>query len=119
MPQFLRVPWIRWQRFRITGEVKRQGDGRPCPGLRVAAFDQDHIQDDFLGETMTNADGHFEIRFTDAEFKDLVEAQPDIYLCVFEPGQREPLVDTSYAVRNNASNDEYFEIEIPAGAGSD
>ena len=65
MPQFLRVPWIRWQRFRIAGEMRRPGDGRP--GL----------------------------------------------------GQRDPLVDPPYAVRNNASPGKYFEIEIRAGAGSD
>ena len=73
------------------------------------------MKDDFLGEAVTDAEGAFTIRFTDADFKDVVESQPDIYLCIFAPGHDRPIVDTSCEVRENASNDEYFEIEVPAG----
>ena len=52
---------------------------------------------------------------TDADFKDLLESHPDIYLCVFVPGDPEPIVDTSCEVRENASHEEYFELEVPAG----
>jgi carotenoid cleavage dioxygenase len=113
MPRFLPVPWIRWQRYRVTGVVREEGTQRPLEGLRVAAFDQDVVKDDFLGEAMTDAEGCFEIHFTDADFKDLLESKPDIYLCVFRPDQpSEAIADTSWDVRANASPEEAFEIEI-------
>jgi hypothetical protein len=112
MPRFVPIPWIQWQRFRVTGVVRERESGRPLAGLTVCALDQDVVLDDYLGSTETDASGHFEIRFTDADFKDLVETRPDLYLCIFMPGTREAIHDTSYEVRTNASNDEYFEIEI-------
>lgn len=113
MPKFLPVPWIRWQRFRVEGVVREQESGSPLPGLVVCAFDKDLIKDDYLGETETDAEGRFEIRFTDADFKDAIESHPDLYLCVFSPGSDEPVHDTSFAIRRNASEEEYYDIEIP------
>ncbi len=114
MPRFLPVPWIRWQRYRVAGVIHEEGTGRPLEGLRVAAFDKDVVKDDFLGEAMTDAEGRFEIRFTDADFKDLLESQPDIYLCVFRPdAPAEAILDTSWDVRENASPDEHFELTAP------
>ena len=110
------VPWIRWQRFRVSGVVREQGSQRPLPDLCVQAFDKDVVSDDFLGDCVTDARGAFEIRFSDADFKDLLEARPDIYLRIFAPGRDEPIHDTSYAVRENASQEEFYEIELPAGA---
>ena len=110
-PHLLPVPWIRWQRFRIDGVVREAGSGRPLPGLLVRAFDKDLLKDDFLGECETDAEGRFTIHFTDADFKDVVESQPDLYLCVFEPGASRPILNT--AVRDNATPSEYFEVEVP------
>lgn len=113
MPRFVPVPWIRWQRFRISGVVQSEDSRRPLEGFRVVAFDKDLVKDDFLGEDVTNAAGEFEIRFTDADFKDVLESKPDIYLCAFAPGESDPVVDTSYAIRENASQDEFFELTVP------
>ncbi len=112
MPKFLSVPWMRWQRFRVTGVIREQESGRPLRGLLVRAFDKDLIRDDYLGEAETDGSGRFEIRFSDADFKDAVESQPDLYLCVFVPGRDEPVHDTSFAIRRDASNDEHYEIGI-------
>ena len=95
MPQFLRIPWIQWNRFRVGGEIREKGSQRPLAGLCVRAFDKDLVKDDFLGEAETDAQGRFDIRFTDADFKDFLETRPDLYLCVFVPGQTDPIVDTS------------------------
>ena len=114
MAGMIKVPWIRWQRFRVRGVVRDEASGKPVAGLRVQAFDKDLFSDDFLGDTTTDAEGSFEIRFTDADFKDAVESQPDLYLTVFEPGRHEPIADTSYEIRENASSDEYYEIRVPA-----
>lgn len=114
MPKFLPVPWFRWKRFRVEGVIREQESGRPLAGLLVRAFDKDVIRDDYLGEAETDASGRFEICFTDADFKDVVESQPDLYLCVFAAGRDGPVHDTSYAIRRNASDAEYYEIEISA-----
>ncbi len=110
------MPWFRWQRFRVGGVVREQETGRPLPGLVVCAFDKDLVKDDYLGETQRDESGSFEIRFTDADFKDALESRPDLYLCVFQPGTRVPVHDTSYAIRKNASDVEHYEIEIPPDA---
>jgi hypothetical protein len=114
MSRSIPVPWLRWQRFRVWGVVREEGSERPLSGLRVQAFDKDAVSDDFLGDCSNDEQGRFEIRFTDADFKDVIESQPDIYLMVFAPGRKEPIYDTSYAVRRNASQEEYYEIQIPA-----
>ena len=116
MPDFLQVPWLQWKRFIVSGVVREAESGRAVPGLLVNAFDQDLVKDDYLGQCETDADGRFEIRFTDADFKDVVESRPDLYLCVIAPGSREPVHDTRYEVRENADREEFFEIEIPRTA---
>jgi carotenoid cleavage dioxygenase len=103
---------MQWRRFRVEGVIREQGSGRPLSNLTVRAFDKDLINDDHLGDAVTDANGRFEIHFTDEAFKDAIETRPDIYLSVFEHGGGEPLHDTSYAIRKNASQEEYFEIEI-------
>ena len=113
MPRFLPVPWLRWRRFRVDGVIREQGSGKPLPGLMVCAFDKDLVKDDYLGECETDASGQFKIRFSDADFKDVLESNPDLYLCVFVPGTREPIHDTSYAIRKYAEQVEHYEIEIP------
>lgn len=110
MPRFLPVPWFRWKRFRIDGVVRERSTSRPLAGFQVRAFDKDTVRDDFLGDATTDADGRCAIHFTDAQFKDVFESRPDIYLCIFAPGVDEPVHDTSYAIRENASHEEYFEI---------
>lgn len=116
MPKLIPVPWMRWKRFRVEGQIVEAGTERPLAGLRVQAFDKDLLSDDFLGETVTDDEGRFEIRFTDDDFKDLTESRPDLYLCVFAPDSETPLVDQSGTPRTNASEEESFRIEIPAGA---
>ena len=116
MPKFLPIPWIQWKRHRVWGVVVEAETGRPLQGLLVNALDKDVLMDDFLGQCETDAEGKFEIRFTDADFKDFGETKPDIYLTVFAADSSEPIADTSYAVRENASQEEYFELEIPRAA---
>jgi carotenoid cleavage dioxygenase len=120
MARLLPVPWYRWKRFRVEGVVRERSSGRPLAGFQVRAFDQDVVRDDFLGDATTDADGRFVIHFTDAQFKDVFESRPDLYLCVFAPGVTEPVHDTSYAIRENASHEECFDIavELPGSTPS-
>ena len=48
--------------------------------------------------------------------KDFGETRPDIYLTVFKSDSSEPVADTSCSVRENASREEYFALEIPKSA---
>lgn len=117
MAPSIRVPWYTWKRFRVRGVVVDQATGRPLAGHRVAAFDQDLVYDDFLGDAETDANGEFEIRFLETDFKDMTEVRPDLYLHVFAPDVDTPVVDTSSEVRSDASEDEYYEIRVPTRAG--
>ncbi len=116
MAPSIRVPWYSWKRFRVRGVVVDQTTGRPLAGHRVAAFDKDLVYDDFLGDAETDANGEFEIRFLDTDFKDMTEVRPDLYLQVFAPDSAAAIVDTSGEVRKDASEDEYYEIRIPPRA---
>jgi hypothetical protein len=50
MAKSVPVPWIQWQRYRITGLVREEESERPLPGLMVCAYDKDVIKDEYLGE---------------------------------------------------------------------
>lgn len=103
-------------RFRISGVVREQGSGRALANLLVRAFDQDLLMDDALGSTTTDAEGRFEIQFTELAFQDAVETRPDVYLRVYDPDGHRVLAHTRNAVRRNARAEEHFEIEVPAGS---
>lgn len=102
------------QRFRISGTVGEEETGRPLADLIVRAFDKDVVADDPLGFATTDADGRFEIFYTEAQFRDVVEARPDVYLQVYDRTGRRLLEETRNAVRRNASEDETFQIAISA-----
>lgn len=100
-------------RFVILGAISEIGSRRPLENLIVRAFDKDLVFDDYLGDARSDADGRFEIRFTDEFFSDLAEKHPDIYLKIFDPSGSRELFSTERAVRWNAGAIERFEIEIP------
>lgn len=99
--------------MRLYGSVTEEESGRPLEGLLVRAYDQDLVFDDHLGDTHTNAAGHFELSFSEAQFQDLLETLPDLYLRVFDASGKRLLHSTEREVRRNAQNAERFEIRIP------
>lgn len=101
-------------RFRISGTVAETETGRPLPDLIVRAYDKDLLSDDLLGFTTTDAEGRFEIVYTEAEFRDVVETQPDVYLRIYDRMGRHLLHETRDSVRRNASDDERFHVFISA-----
>ena len=62
----------------------------PLANVKVKAFDVDLIQDDYLGEAVTDASGHFKIYYTEADFSKTIfswlniewPAGPDLYFSV-------------------------------------
>ena len=99
-------------RFRVAGQVVEQESGSPLAGLLVRAHDRDVLYDDDLGEVQTDAEGRFEIVYTEPQFQDVIETRPDLYLRVYDASGR--LVHTTErAIRYDAHVDERYEIAIP------
>lgn len=74
----------------ICGRVVVCNKNIPLSKVKVKAFDVDLIQDDALGEAITDAGGHFKIYYTQADFSKTIfnwlniewPAGPDIYFSV-------------------------------------
>jgi 5-hydroxyisourate hydrolase-like protein (transthyretin family) len=55
--------------YTLSGQITNR-QRQPLPELTVRAYDQDpQSPDNFLGEAVTNEDGRYTIRFTEAQFK--------------------------------------------------
>lgn len=102
--------------YRVFGSICEEESGRPLAGLRVRVYDKDLVVDDFVGEARTDAQGHFEVRFTESQFRDLHETRPDVYLRVFDASGKRSLHSTKRQVRRDAELDERFDLRIPRGA---
>ena len=100
--------------YRIRGSITEEETGRAISNLIVRAFDKDIALDDSLGSATTDEDGQFEILFGEAEFQDLFETRPDLYLRVFDASGERLMLDTSDAVRWNASQKEFYSLQLPA-----
>jgi hypothetical protein len=98
--------------FRIFGIVSRQDTHKGIPGLRVLALDKDLFLDDRLGSATTDGDGHFEIRYSESDFRDFFDFRPDIYLKIIDTDDTE-LFTTEDKVRYEADDTERFVIELP------
>ena len=100
-------------RFHVSGVVREQGSGRPLLDLVVRAYDADVVADDFLGETRTDADGRFDLVFTQVAFRDVQETHPDLYLVILDATGERVLHSTRSELRKNAGVEERYVIEIP------
>jgi Transthyretin-like family len=98
--------------MRVVGTVVEEESGRPLEGLVVRAYDKDILFDDKLGSVSTNAKGEFEISYTETQFRDFNETQPDLYLRVFDASGKKELHSTKKQVRQ-AEVLERYEIKIP------
>lgn len=99
--------------MKVVGTVVEEESGKPLAGLRVRAYDKDLVFDDDLGETITDADGQFEIDYMEVQYRDLNETQPDLYLRVYDADGKKELYSSRKAVRRSAQVIEDFEIRIP------
>lgn len=73
------------QIFRIHGKVIDRTTRKGLPGLRVAAWDRDLVEDDSLGEALTDARGRFRISFDHDRFSEWgLDTRPDLYFKVFD-----------------------------------
>lgn len=85
----------RWGWWVICGRVVDAANKAPLAGLTVTAFDRDWLQDDTLGQALTNGEGRFHIwyqasDFTPTVFSPLINLEltsgPDVYFDVETSG---------------------------------
>ena len=99
--------------MRVIGTALEEESDRPLAGLRVRAFDKDLLFDDPLDEAVTNAQGQFEISYSEANFRGFHETLPDVYIRVYDASGERLLYTTERAVRKNAQLVERFDVRIP------
>ena len=99
--------------MRVVGTVVEEESGRPLEGLVVRAYDKDILFDDRLGSVHTNAKGEFEISYTETQFRDFNETQPDLYVKVFDASGKKLLHSTKKRGAPGAEVLERYEIRIP------
>jgi hypothetical protein len=89
--------------------VDERGEG--IGGLVVSLFDRDQIFDDRLGTTQTDENGEFIVIYSTADFQDLFDAHPDLYLKILD-AEGNTLYSCEEAVRCEADRVEVFNITI-------
>ena len=99
--------------MKVLGTVVEEESGKPLAGLVVRAYDKDILFDDKLGSVQTNASGAFEISYTESQFRDFNETQPDLYVKVFDASGKTLLYSSKKQVRRSAELVEQYEIRIP------
>uniref|UniRef100_A0A7V4LDQ5 Carboxypeptidase regulatory-like domain-containing protein n=1 Tax=Desulfobacca acetoxidans TaxID=60893 RepID=A0A7V4LDQ5_9BACT len=67
----------------VQGRVVDES-GTGVDGLTVTIYDRDLLFDDRLGSTATRNGGYYEIHYRTEDFRDLIEARPDLYVQVMD-----------------------------------
>ncbi len=100
----------------VCGRVETCSTKVALTGVKVKAFDVDLIQDDFLGEAVTDSSGHFKIYYTEVDFSKTIfswlniewPAGPDLFFSVEQLNGnillQEPRSKGHSRGRENASN---------------
>ncbi len=98
--------------YSLSGRVSSR-EGEPIPNLTVRAYDQDpQSSDNFLGDAVTNEEGRYTIRFTEAQFKPggKESGGPDVYIGVLFGDK---MLGKS-PVRRNAKKRVTIDLEVEA-----
>ena len=95
----------------VRGTVT-DAEGKAAAGLVVTLYDRDLLFDDRLGRTTTNADGAYRFTYRTGDFRDFVEARPDLYLTVLDVGG-DTLHTAPVKVRAEAGREEVIDVKLP------
>ncbi len=89
--------------YSVSGRITDYQSAAPLNGLKVRAYDKDFFRQQILGESRTDENGNYEIRFSSSDFSGpLIELErhPDIFIVVSDNGDE--LYSTSRSVVVNA-----------------
>lgn len=90
--------------YRISGRVIDRDTGAGLAGLRIEAWDKDLIFDDWVGRSETDADGYFEMTFTESAFAGVfLDRRPDLFFRIYRAHKR--LWSTENSVLWNMKSD--------------
>jgi enoyl-CoA hydratase len=95
----------------VFGRVSYAASGAPAAGVRVTAMDADLLFDDTLGHGVTDADGHYSITYHTADFREIFERAPDLYLVVHDADGHYLATTLDTPVRHAATRQE-INVEI-------
>lgn len=105
-----RTPRLKEGEWLVFGRVFDR-TGRPLSSLRVRVLDRDRKYKELLRETTTDEHGEFKIVYHEQGFKEVGEMRPDLHVTVSDSADR-TLYSSRDALRFEAGNAEYFEIQI-------
>lgn len=95
--------------FVVHGSV-RDNQGKPQPKLNVRAFDKDLRKEQLLGESITDRQGAYEIKYSAEKFSEADNATaPDLLIRVFNDDGK-TLAESTIVF--NANNDEEINLDI-------
>lgn len=100
----------------VYGHITYADTGLPAVGVRVTAMDADLLFDDQLGQATTDDAGQFSISYGVAQFRDLFERAPDIYLVVRNEHDH-LLTTTRDSVIRDAGAVQEIHVQLPNGHG--
>lgn len=99
--------------YRAFGRVRRNDNGQGIPNVTVRAYDSDWISsDDYLGTSVTDASGNFDITFQESDFDAGwwdPEGGPDLFVRLYTTDNR--LIYQS-EVRSGAGQNTNFDLRI-------
>jgi 5-hydroxyisourate hydrolase-like protein (transthyretin family) len=95
----------------VRGQVT-DADGNPAAGLTVTLYDQDLIFDDRRGQTTTDSNGEYRFTYRTRDFRDLIEARPDLYVTVRD-AQGNELCTAPSRLRAEAGREEVIDVQLP------
>lgn len=92
----------------VNGRVK-DAFGNALAGVTVSLFDKELVFDDRLGISTTDKNGDFSFTYQVADFSDLIESNPDLYVEVRDQDER-LLYSSRKTIRFEAGKEEIFNI---------
>ncbi|MFX1293387.1 MAG: hypothetical protein ACFFD2_00815 [Promethearchaeota archaeon] len=99
--------------YKIVGRATTKEESEAIAGLRIQVWDKDLGNiDEYIGETITDENGNFTIKFTQADFNHWgKDEKPDLYLIVTNK-KGAVIYSTEETVRYEAEKEEIFYIQI-------
>jgi hypothetical protein len=119
----------RFDAWVVYGYVTAGAGNTPVPNVRVRAFDADWLQDDALGNDVTNAAGRYRVDYTTSDFTPSVipwlpiewASGPDLYFRVETPGGTalltEPQARGRVADRENVGQCKRVDLHLDEAPG--